>query len=178
MFKFPILRFGVILLLMDLIKCLGVAIIENQCRFEVYAWSVANVTNATTNSLTPGIGGFAETFRTNPNGGGISLKIATTQNDSIITQFEYTYHTNESNVYYDISNVNGYPFAEWGIALNPSFTNCSSIVCTPEVLICSNVYNEPNDDYAVKSCDTSSNLTLTLCPWNRSPPTPRGFAHP
>jgi hypothetical protein len=45
----------------------------------------------TVNYLAPIISDFSEIYRTNPNSGGILLKIATIPVDSHITQFEYTY---------------------------------------------------------------------------------------
>ncbi len=146
------------------VACLGTAAIENRCDVEVYIWSIANVPNDTINYLEPNIGSYNETYRVNPNGGGISLKIATVPDDSFITQFEYTYHPENPILAYDISNINGYPFKNWGLYLSPSSWDCSSITCDPGVALCPDVYNQPNDDFAVKSCDVSANLTLTLCP--------------
>ncbi|KIW56889.1 hypothetical protein PV05_05507 [Exophiala xenobiotica] len=146
------------------VACLGTAAIENRCDVEVYIWSIANVPNDTINYLEPNIGSYNETYRVNPNGGGISLKIATVPDDSFITQFEYTYHPENPILAYDISNINGYPFENWGLYLSPSSGDCSSITCDPGVALCPDVYNQPNDDFAVKSCDVSANLTLTLCP--------------
>ncbi|KAK6387457.1 hypothetical protein LTS17_000725 [Exophiala oligosperma] len=146
------------------VACLGTAAIENWCDVEVYIWSIANVPNDTINYLEPNIGSFNETYRVNPNGGGISLKIATVPDDSFITQFEYTYHPDNPILAYDISNIDGYPFENWGLYLSPSSGDCSSITCDPGVALCPDVYNQPHDDFAVKSCDVSANLTLTLCP--------------
>lgn len=146
MFRSTLLIFGVAIFNSSSVNGVGTAFIENWCNSEVYVWSVANVLNDTVNYLAPTIGGFNETYRTNPNSGGISLKIATTEDDSIITQFEYTYNPSNPNVYYDISNVNGYPFEEWGLALSPSAPNCPSVSCDPGVAICADVYNQPHDD--------------------------------
>jgi hypothetical protein len=171
MFSPTLLILGVVVLSTSPVNCVGTAFIKNWCDFEVYVWSVANVTNNTINYIAPTIGDFNETYRTNPNGGGISLKIARTPTplfDSDITQFEYTYNTSNPRVYYDISNVNGYPFEEWGLALSPSAANCSSVSCDPGVPTCADVYNQPHDDWATKNCDVSANLTLTLCPAQRT----------
>jgi hypothetical protein len=160
--------FGVAALSISPANCQGTAFIQNWCDFEVYVWSVANVPNYTINYLAPIIGDFSETYRTNPNGGGISLKIATIPNNSYITQFEYTYSTDNPNVYYDISNVNGYPFEIWGLALSPSTPSapfCSSISCDLGVALCPDAFNEFSDNYAVRACDVSTDLTLTLCPF-------------
>jgi hypothetical protein len=182
-----LLIFGVAVLSISPINCIGTAFIENRCSFKVYVWSVANVPNDTMNTLAPVNGKFSETYRTNPNGGGISLKIATVPVDLYITQFEYAYLTDNPFVYYDISNVNGTPFQAWGLALSPStptlslFTptlspstptlspgipTCGPISCDPGVALCPEVYNKPNDDYVMQQCDLSINLTLTLCPFN------------
>jgi hypothetical protein len=68
------------------------------------------MSRTTLNYLAPVIGDFNKTYRTNPNGRGISLKIATAPVDSDITQFKYIYLTENPNVYYNISNINEYPF--------------------------------------------------------------------
>jgi hypothetical protein len=167
MFSPTLFILGAALLSTSPVNCVGTAFIENWCNFEVFVWSIADVPNNTINYLAPTNGSFSEIYRTNPNGGGISLKIATIPDDSYITQFEYTYHTYNPNISYDISNVNGYPFEIWGLALSPSTPsapNCTSIYCDPGVALCPNVYNVPTDDYVMRNCDVSTNLTLTLCP--------------
>ena len=164
MYSSSLLLLGVVLLSMSPVNCVGTAFIQNWCNIEVYVWSVANVTNNTVNRLPPTVGTYNETYRLNPNGGGISLKIAILPFDTDITQFEYTYNSSNPYVYYDISNVNGYPFEEWGLTLVPSYPNCSSISCAPGVQLCGDVYNKFNDDLATHHCDLSANLTLILCP--------------
>lgn len=51
---------------------------------------IANVPNDTINYLEPNIGNFNETYRVNPNGGGISLKIATVPDDPPLTTLTTT----------------------------------------------------------------------------------------
>jgi hypothetical protein len=168
MCRLSLLIFGVAVLSISPVNCQGTAFIQNWCNFEVYVWSVANVPNYTINYLAPIIGDFSETYRTNPDGGGISLKIATIPDDLYITQFEYTYHTDNPNVYYDISNIEGYPFEIWGLALSPSTPSaplCSSISCDPGVALCPDAFNKFSDNYAIRNCDVSTDLTLTLCPF-------------
>ena len=63
---------------------------------------------------------YQETYRLNPDGGGVAIKLASNQSigvaeniaeafdNSYITQFEYIYTSYiPSGLYYDISNVNG-----------------------------------------------------------------------
>jgi hypothetical protein len=75
---------GAVTLRISSANCVGTAFTENWCNVEVYLWGVSNVTNNTMNSLAPTVGDFDETYRTNSNGGGISLKIATAPVDSDI----------------------------------------------------------------------------------------------
>jgi hypothetical protein len=169
MWRPSLLIFGVAVLSISPINCVGTAFIENWCDFEVYVWSVADVPNNTINHLAAATGGYSETYRTNPNGGGISLKIATVPVDSNITQFEYTYLIDNSYIYYNISNINGTPFQAWGLALSPStptLSPCGPISCDPGMALCPGVYNEPTDDYVVQACDLSVDLILTLCPFD------------
>jgi hypothetical protein len=139
----------------------GHATIWNLCYFPVFIWSTANETNTTANELLPG-SCYIEDYRLNPNGGGISLKIATVPTDAIITQFEYTYTVNSSRVYYDISNINGYPFKDWGFILTPSIPSCTTVFCDPGIQFCADIYNAPNDT-TTKSCYTTADLSLNLC---------------
>ncbi|KAF2181261.1 hypothetical protein K469DRAFT_449630, partial [Zopfia rhizophila CBS 207.26] len=158
------LSLGVIALYTTLVYCIGTASIKNLCNFAVYVWSIANVPNNTVSCLEPLNGHFNEMYRTNPNGGGISLKISTKPDDINITQFEYTVSADNPDVYYDISNIDGYPFQNWGFTLSSSSPSCSSIFCSPGLRDCPYVFNQPNDTFAVKSCNVLTNLTLTLCP--------------
>jgi hypothetical protein len=136
----------------------------NQCDFDVFIWSVANVPN---NSQTVAPNNFwSEPYRLNPNGGGISLKVATQSIDTTIVQLQYTYHVDDPNIPYDISNLNGYPFMEWGFNLFPSIPSCPTVLCDPGVPLCANGFNNP------KSCDVAGNLVLFLCPPQTFSPTP------
>ena len=94
----------------------GKAIIQNSCSFPVYLSSVSN-TAGPTQELAANGGTYTENWRANPNGGGISIKIAADKAFSEITQFEYTLEDPE--LWYDLSNINGYPFKNWGVSIIP-----------------------------------------------------------
>ena len=79
-------------------------------------------------------GSYSETYKTNPDGGGISIKLASVSNtEGEVTQFEYTL---TNLIYYDVSNINGYPFQQWGMNLIPSDDTCRSIMCPAGVSQC------------------------------------------
>ena len=68
---------------------------------------------------------------------GTSIKLATTSSvlqpfpvQPAITQFESTLGE-DGQVYYDISNQDGYPFAQDGLQLQPSDPTCHAVNCPP-----------------------------------------------
>lgn len=137
----------------------GEAIVQNECAFPVYLWSVSNVAGP---MVTVPVGSnYTETYRANPNGGGISIKIADKADSSDgITQFEYTLAT---TIWYDISNINGYPFEQWGVTLIPSISTCTTKVCPAGITLCADAYNTPDENWATADCDASADLVLVLC---------------
>jgi hypothetical protein len=109
-------------------------------------------------------------------GVGVSIKLSL-GNASVqgaITQFEYTWAT--PSIFYDLSNIDGepfspqgYPFAKYGLMLEPSTSNstqyptCNSIICPAGVMYCSAAYNVWNDT-RTSTCSEDTDLTLFICP--------------
>ncbi|PGH36065.1 hypothetical protein GX50_01077 [[Emmonsia] crescens] len=139
----------------------GTARVKNNCPHPVYLWSVANTGNVPSHTINPG-GTYDEQYRSNPNGGGISLKISNTPSDAAVTQFEYTLAG--PKVFYDISNINGYPLVHGGVSLTPSSGQCPGVICQAGDHFCKEAYNQPHDDHATHACASSADLTMTLCP--------------
>ncbi|KAI9830544.1 MAG: hypothetical protein M1819_005502 [Sarea resinae] len=146
----------------------GTATVQNNCGYDVYVWSVADQADAPMTTLNSGNPSYSEAFRTNGNGGGISIKLSTQNDQSTVTQFEYTLSSDESNVYYDLSNINGNPFEQGGTSLTPSDSSCTSVSCAAGVSDCTGAYNQPDDNWATQGCSSSTDLTLTLCPGGSS----------
>ncbi|KKZ59820.1 hypothetical protein EMCG_05349 [[Emmonsia] crescens] len=138
----------------------GTARVKNNCPHPVYLWPVANTGNVPSHTINPG-GTYDEQYRANPNGGGISLKISNTPSDATITQFEYTLAG--SKVFYDISNINGYPLVHGGVSLTPSSGQCPAVICPAGEHFCNGAYNQPDDNHATHACSSSADLTMTLC---------------
>ncbi|OAX80692.1 hypothetical protein ACJ72_04969 [Emergomyces africanus] len=138
----------------------GTASVKNNCDCPVYLWSVANLGNVPRHTINPGET-YVEEYRTNPNGGGISLKISKNYSDLVITQFEYTLAG--PKVFYDVSNINGYPFVDFGVSLASPSGSCPAVHCPPGVKLCKGAYNNP-DDIATLACSSSQDLTMILCP--------------
>ena len=143
------------------------AFVKNHCTQPVWIWSVADVWDSWGPfQIDPDTTPYNETFRQRPSGG-ISIKIATEYNggnvpNDAITQFEYTYVPG-GDLWYDISNVNGYPFEHGGLELIPSTESCPSVTCTGGSPLCAAAYNTPTDNWATAACGDGTDLTLTLC---------------
>jgi hypothetical protein len=165
----------------------GAAIVVNDCNFTVYYKSVSN--HPVLSSHIPAGGTYKETYRLNigPNNtlGGVSIKLSSNQSianaanesdafdTSTITQFEYTYNPNWApGLWYDISNVNGYPDGSdgsWpfemygGLVLEGTSSECPSVTCPPYNVTCSAAYTNWNDDLEGHGCRNNNSLILTLC---------------
>ncbi|MCJ1394778.1 hypothetical protein MMC18_007658 [Xylographa bjoerkii] len=142
------------------------AVVNNQCGFPVYLWSVGE-TSSEMFTIEPNGTPYSEEYQTRTDGGGISIKISTVYEDEqIITQFEYT--LGKGQLWYDVSNVNGFPFSDDGLELIPSESSCRNVTCPAGEGACHAAYTLPEDNWATAECDPTSDLTMTLCP-NPSP---------
>jgi hypothetical protein len=146
----------------------GRAIVQNHCDHEVYLWSIADSADVKMTKVDAG-GSYEETFQPNNNGGGMSIKISDKDSQDHVTQFEYTISDDENKVYYDLSNIDGYPFEKGGVTISPSDESCPVVKCPPGVSKCEEAYNKPDDDHATHGCPLSSDLELILCAGNSKP---------
>ena len=140
----------------------GSANVVNNCGMPVYFASVAQSVHSNMEQLPSS--GYSETYSL-PNVG-VSIKLSPNDTGSV-TQFEFTWA--DGNINYDISNINGNPFAAGGMELTPSmagasgFPSCQAVSCPAGASSCSAAYNQP-DDVRTMVCPEDSDLTMTLCP--------------
>ena len=157
----------------------GNAIVKNSCGDAAYFWSCGDSEGELV-VIGPG-SSHSEAYYTKSTGGGPSLKIASSYAsgpkagkapESIydlpqpnITQFEYTIGSPgppANMVWYDISNINGYPFVNGGLKMTSS-DGSVNVACPKDVEYCQSAYNAPHDDHATGSAPQSVDLTLELC---------------
>jgi len=157
----------------------GQATVKNSCGDEAYFWSCGDSEGKKV-TIAPG-DSHSESYSTKSSGGGLSLKIATKYHSgekageapgSIydlpqpnITQFEYTIGSPgppTNQVWYDISNINGYPFVAGGLKMTSS-DGSVSVACPKDVQYCQAAYNAPHDDHATGSAHESVELIMELC---------------
>lgn len=139
----------------------GTARVINNCGSTVYFASVAQNVHSSMAPLPAG--GFAETY--SQPGVGVSIKVSPTATGPV-SQFEFTWAN--GNIAYDISNIDGNPFALGGMTLTPSmagasgYPTCQTVNCPAGQTTCSAAYNAP-DDVRTMVCPENSDLTFTLC---------------
>ena len=157
----------------------GNAIVKNSCGNAAYFWSCGDSEGPLV-VIAPG-SSHSEAYYTKSGGGGPSLKIASSYASgpklgkapaSIfdlpqpnITQFEYTVGSPgppANMVWYDMSNINGYPFVNGGLKMTSS-DGSVNVACPAGVQYCQSAYNAPHDDHATGSAHESNDLTLELC---------------
>jgi hypothetical protein len=140
--------------LTGLSQAVGNAIVQNECSFPVYVWSVGSTISQeyTVNSGQQ----FSEVFYVDPKSGGIAIKITTDPKglSDGAPQTIFAYTLDGSNVWYDASDVFGDAFSGYPVTLIPSDASCPSLVWPNGV---------PPAGSEVKVCESNTNLTFTLC---------------
>ncbi|KAJ5588717.1 hypothetical protein N7537_011395 [Penicillium hordei] len=148
----------------------GTITLHNNCQFPLYVEGVAGVSYLKT-ELQPETN-ISDPFRLTINGTGNSVKVATYDGSSDITQIEYSAcfqndrHINchpSNMIFYDISKINGLSNTGYGIRIVPSLQGCATVDCPSGVEKCDMVYYHPHDDYATKACDVRADLNVEFC---------------
>lgn len=145
----------------------GTVLITNNLDKDVYAWSVSQDVGPM-QTLSANGGTFTEAWRTNPDGGGISIKLATDPSQSDVLQFEYTQSTD--TIFWDLSCINmesDSEFTQYGFSVLPSdsgndSTSCPTAVCKAGDSNCAAAYLQPTDDHATHGCPIDTGLALTI----------------
>jgi hypothetical protein len=137
------------------VVALGRAIITNQCDEPVYLWSVGSTVSNQT--ALPKDSSYAEIFHSDPESGGISIKVTSTP-DGIFqngtSQLVFAYSIDSSTVWYNMTSVFGDGFAGRTLHVQPSDEKCEPI---------SWYDGRAPKDGQIKSCEKGTNLELTFC---------------
>lgn len=149
----------------DTVPASGSVLITNSLQSDIYAWSVSQDVGPM-QTIKAGGGTYSEQWQTNPNGGGISIKIATDPSQSDVLQFEYTQAAD--TIFWDLSCINmgsDSEFTKYGFAVLPSegaSDSCPTAVCTAGDANCASAYLQPTDDHATHGCPIDTGLALTI----------------
>ena len=137
----------------------GQASIVNKCTFPTYVYVCKQnpATCGSTQTLEANTGTYSEAYGP-ASDGGHSLKISVTEGAEDILQFEYT---NEGNgdISYDISEVNGNPFGQWGFSLTNTTANA---YCAPPATSCPAIFTQPTNGIPYTAA-TSEGTGAILC---------------
>ncbi|BCS22220.1 putative extracellular thaumatin domain protein [Aspergillus puulaauensis] len=142
----------------------GVTIVNNMDS-DVYAWSVANSVSSM-HTLSAGGGSYTESWQSNSNGGGVSIKLSTSQDQTDVLQFEYT--QGGETIFWDMSCIDmdrdASTFTKNGFDVSPSQTsdNCPAVNCHAGDATCAEAYLQPKDDHATHGCPIDTSFVLTL----------------
>ncbi|KAJ5197337.1 hypothetical protein N7449_007816 [Penicillium cf. viridicatum] len=137
----------------------GVSIVNNLSD-TVYLWVVTE-TAGEMQTLASGES-FHDTWLTNTNGGGISIKMSTTELCDDVLQFEYT--QSGDILFWDMSSINlikTSAFVSAGFAVTISDESCPTSTCAPGDADCVQSYQHP-DDVNTLACGLDAAYTLTL----------------
>lgn len=143
----------------------GSVLITNNLNTDIYAWSVSDNVGPM-QTLSANGGTYTEAWRVNPNGGGVSIKLATTPSQSDVLQFEYTQVPD--TIFWDLSCINmeaNSEFTKYGFSVLPSegeSASCPSAVCKAGDSACAAAYLQPTDDRATHGCPINTGLALTI----------------
>ena len=142
----------------------GTVLITNNLDKDVYAWSVSQDVGPM-QTLSANGGTFTEAWRTNPDGGGISIKLATDPSQSDVLQFEYTQSTD--TIFWDLSCINmesDSEFTQYGFSVEPSqsSSSCPSVSCQAGDSNCAQAYLTPTDNQATHGCPIDTSFTLSI----------------
>lgn len=138
----------------------GVTIINNMGQ-DMYLWSVSN-TPAQMMTLAPGQT-YAETWRINPDGGGISIKVNSVPSLENVLQYEYT--LSGDTIFWDVSLINmevASLLTSLGFEVTSTGAECLSAICPPGDFECAAAYLFPTDDHATHGCPAQTEMTLRL----------------
>jgi hypothetical protein len=140
--------------IVPLVHAIGNAIVTNHCSNTIYVWSVGS--SISNYQAVASNQSYTEQYRADPQTGGITLKV-TAVADGIYTgapELDYGYTTDNQTIWYDISDVNGDPFAGSTVALVPGNAACQSFIWEDGV--------SPSG-INTASCSSDADVQLTLC---------------
>ncbi|KAL1862511.1 hypothetical protein VTK73DRAFT_6763 [Phialemonium thermophilum] len=133
----------------------GQARVVNNCAFDVSVWSVGSQVSDPHRLAAHG-GSYAETFSRDPQTGGRVLKV-TVPADGLWTgapQTDFAYNLDGTQVWYDLSDVFGDPFAGHRLRVASAEGSCPAIDWAS---------GTPPAGSQVKVCTSTKDVTLTLC---------------
>ncbi|KAJ5692548.1 Secreted thaumatin-like protein calA [Penicillium macrosclerotiorum] len=135
--------------------------IVNNLDKTVYLWSTSNESSSM-KTLSSNGGTYSESWQTNSDGGGISIKMATTESEDSVLQFEYT--KTDETIWWDLSSINLASTSEFissGFAVTSDDSSCATASCSAGDTDCADSYQE-SDDVDTRSCSSSAAFTMTI----------------
>jgi hypothetical protein len=139
----------------------GRAQVINACSFPVYlvVCSQNPATCSGQSTLAANSGTWSQAYAPG-SAGGQSIKISTTPGAGDILQFEYT--NQDPVLWYDVSEVNGNPFGQYGFTMTSTDSTCGQGHCAPPATSCPAIFTDPTNGVPYR-CGISAGIGVTLC---------------
>lgn len=139
--------------------------ITNNLEHNVYLWVVGAGVDDQMHKLDSQGGKYSGSWQVPPGGGGVSIKLSTTPDQSNILQFEYT--VADPLVFWDLSCINMQShseFSKYGFAVKPSNPSgsCPKAICQAGDVACSAAYLFPSDNQATHGCPVDTFLEMDI----------------
>jgi hypothetical protein len=161
---------AVLLALAPSVMAMGSATVINNCGYPIF---YAPVGQNTSPGMSQMQGSYSQQY--SQPGNGYSIKLSPSSSGQV-TQFEFTLGS-DGKINYDLSNIDGNPFAAGGMRVEPSMAgdssnpSCQVIDCPAGASTCTAAYNQP-DDVRTHVCSDQADLVLTMCPGGSGSSTP------
>lgn len=135
----------------------GNAVVVNACSYPVYLSAVpaAGGGQQEVDTVLGHGQSWTQQFTELTNGDGWSIKMSKSSDKSNPLQYEYTYHSTDSVIWFDLSCVDGNPWdGNWEV------TSSGNSACIPK----QSFYRFATDDaFGMQDCPVDSDITVTLC---------------
>ena len=136
----------------------GNAVVTNACSFQIFLRSQTNTATGALQILNPG-DAYLEGFQTPADGSGVSIIIARQDPATFGDRLQFEYSVSGTNVFYDLSIIDGDPFVAEGFVLFPGDASCPTLRCAPGDAACGGSSGAGQ----TKVCSANRNLQLNVC---------------
>lgn len=144
----------------------GGVVIRNNSPHTIYMWIFDSPAAPPMQTLASGQE-LPHEWRTNPDGGGVSVKVSTVPDISNVVQYEYT--VAGDMIFYDLSLINmnllqivGNLLPALGFSVTSPGTSCVPVVCEAGIIQCPAAYLFPADNHATHGCPINSNMIFNI----------------
>lgn len=144
----------------------GGVTIQNNSPHTLYMWIFDSPVAPPMETLPAGQS-LGHSWRINPDGGGVSIKVSTVPDISNVVQYEYT--VSGDTIFWDLSLINmnlleivGNLLPALGFQVTSPQSSCMSVTCEAGIIQCPGAYLFPADNRATHGCPVNTNMVFEI----------------